>query len=272
MPLPLFRIEQERFIPSDDARSPWGPAVLHGGPVAGLLARAAERASSPDLTLARLTVDLYRPVPQEPLDVRTRIVRTGARIQMLDVSIIARDIEVARASAMFLRSDPIHVEPRHLPPAVAHPGPEGLATQTLIEASRGTDFDPETYSDRWGFHCVAQARKIFIDHDAAHGIAWLHLPADLVEGEANTPLVRVATLSDFCSGLSMVRIDPSTSFINTDITLYLGRLPEGEWICFDAQGSALPSGIGLGQATVSDAGGAIGNITVARLVNRRANP
>ena len=34
-------------------------------------------------------------------------------------------------------------------------------------------------------------------------------------------------------------------FINPDLSVYLHRLPEGEWVCLDAQTTIEPSGIGL---------------------------
>jgi len=44
MPDAIFIPEGDTFVPTDLARSPWGPNLLHGGPPAGLLARAIEHA------------------------------------------------------------------------------------------------------------------------------------------------------------------------------------------------------------------------------------
>ena len=66
----LFRREGERFCPTRAAGSPWGHFV-GGGPVSALLARAIEgHIEDPAVVVARLTVDLFRPVPSEPLAVK----------------------------------------------------------------------------------------------------------------------------------------------------------------------------------------------------------
>ena len=52
------------WLPTDLARGPWDPGALHGGPVAALLARAAEPLLEP-LQPVRLTVELLRPVPMD---------------------------------------------------------------------------------------------------------------------------------------------------------------------------------------------------------------
>ena len=63
----------DTLIPTPIAASAWGPDVLHGGPVAAVVARAAERALPDDagaqgtLQASRLTVDLFRAVPRAPL-------------------------------------------------------------------------------------------------------------------------------------------------------------------------------------------------------------
>ena len=55
-----FTVSNGTFVPAPWARSSWGKAVLHGAPIAGLLARAVERfAGSHELAVARLT--RYRP-------------------------------------------------------------------------------------------------------------------------------------------------------------------------------------------------------------------
>ena len=52
----------ERFLPGDAARGPWSQDSLHGGPVAALLAGAAETLLD-GLHPARVTVELLRPAP-----------------------------------------------------------------------------------------------------------------------------------------------------------------------------------------------------------------
>ena len=81
--------------------------MLHGRLLAGLAARAVEGAGhDPALRVVRLTVDMFRTPPMTPLHVATHVIRDGRRVRVVDVSIRTADVEVARASALLLRSGP----------------------------------------------------------------------------------------------------------------------------------------------------------------------
>ena len=67
--MPSSTVEGDRFVPSDFARGPWSPDALHGGPVAALIGRAVEACPSDEpMHVARLTVELLRPVPARSPD------------------------------------------------------------------------------------------------------------------------------------------------------------------------------------------------------------
>jgi acyl-coenzyme A thioesterase PaaI-like protein len=69
------------------------------------LARAIEGLiEDPAVVVARLTVDLFRPVPSEPLAVEARVLRPGKRLQMAEATLLAAGVEVARAAAQLLRT------------------------------------------------------------------------------------------------------------------------------------------------------------------------
>ena len=65
----LFVADGDALVPTDLARGPWDPNALHGGPTSALLARAIESCPTDGVAfeVARLTVELLRPVPVEPL-------------------------------------------------------------------------------------------------------------------------------------------------------------------------------------------------------------
>ena len=93
--------------PVPEARSPWSADMLHGRLLAGLAARAVEGAGDdPELRVVRLTVDMFRSPPMSALQVATRVVRNGRRVRVVDVSIRSADLEVARATALLLRTGP----------------------------------------------------------------------------------------------------------------------------------------------------------------------
>ena len=52
----------EAFVATEQTRGPWSERHQHGGPGAALLAAAFERAAAP-LSVARMTLEILRPIP-----------------------------------------------------------------------------------------------------------------------------------------------------------------------------------------------------------------
>jgi hypothetical protein len=259
----IFRREGALYHPSANAPGPWGADKLHGGPVLGLLARAVSAAvADPELLLARLTVDLFRAVPGAPLEVRTALVRRGARLCVLEASLHVADSEYVRASALFLRAGELSA-PAH---STSKPrAPDGLPTESLLRGfpRDGAGFPP-------GFHRRVETR--WVPRTAAEPVAiWFRLPVPLVDGEQPTSLECAVALSDFANAVASIGSqarEPGTApYINTDATLYLHRKPEGEWFCLEEQGSDAQAGVSVTQAILFDEHGALGRVLQARLAN-----
>jgi hypothetical protein len=269
----IFIPEGDTFVPTDLARSPWSPRLLHGGPPAGLLARAIERANpDPGFHVTRLTIDLFRPVPKAPLNAETRLVREGKRILVAEASLFADGVEVCRASALLLRQSEVDMPEAHLPPSALHPGPEGIPTTGLSTMmNRATGEAPVLPAmGAGGFHTTVEVRRVAGAPGTGRGTAWIRIPVPFVAGEETSALVRAAATSDFGNALGYIRPSEEIGFINADITLYLHRLPEGEWLCLESASSGQPHGLGLVETVVHDAQGPIGRVVQALIVNRRA--
>ncbi len=264
MPNSIFRIEGERFVPTTYAESPWTAAGLHGGPAAGLLARAIERtAAAEDLIVTRLTVDLFRQVPNAPLEVTTRVVRQGRRIQATEASIWHEGVEISRASGLLLQQTELDL------PADSFEQEQPPAFPEVEKEVALTGQEPGKNN---GFHQLVHTRRVTTPPGAfMPSTAWMKIPCAFVEGEEMSPLVRVAALSDFTNALAHFRAKGEVvGFINADISLYLHRHPVGEWICLEVGGNAQPNGIATARATLYDREGSIGMVSVARLANKRA--
>jgi acyl-CoA thioesterase len=261
---PIFRREGPLYRPSANAPGPWAADKLHGGPVLGLLARAIEAAvPDPDLLLARLTVDMFRPVPAAPLGVRTALLRQGSRLTMLDAALLVADEPHVRASALFLRA--ADVTGQRAATSARPSGPDGLPTESLMRGFPGRDsgFPP-------GFHTCAETR--WVPRTAAEPLAiWFRLPVPLVEAEPDSPTVRAIALSDFANAVASIAAharEPSTPpYINADVTLYMHRRPEGEWFCLQEQGASAERGVSVTQAVMYDEQGPFGRALQARLTN-----
>src|SRR5687767_16037681 len=116
----FYVADGDRFVATEHTRGPWSPAHQHGGPPAALIARAVERAA-PGLMLARVTVDLLRPVPIAALAVRTEIVRAGKKVQRVRAFLLAADDVVAHAVALLIRVQPVALPPAPAPALLPPP-------------------------------------------------------------------------------------------------------------------------------------------------------
>ena len=94
---------------------------------------------------------------------------------------------------------------------------------------------------------------------------------ELVEGAALTPFVRVAVAADFASPFANAG-DAGLAFINSDVTLYLYRLPATDWIGFEVVNHQARDGIAIGECWLYDETGPIGTSTVAALAQRKPMP
>ena len=65
-------------------------------------------------------------------------------------------------------------------------------------------------------------------------VDWIRLRCGVVAGEVPSPLERVVAVADFGNGISSALPFLEFRFINPDLTVYLHRLPVGEWVCLDA--------------------------------------
>jgi hypothetical protein len=266
MPDFLYRRNGDVYAPTEWAGSPWSRELQHGGPVAGLIASAAEAAAGETgLRVVRLSVDLYRPTPFQPLALAWHFLRRGRRLALVEVRLRHGDAEVTRGTALLLASNDELASTwrREEPPP---PGPEGLETIQFMPREYLAKVPP-------GFHRSVEVR---LAEDELGPAVWATTPLDLVEGRATSALVRAAMLSDLTFALSgrlllrrrLVPVDRRrVSLINADVTLYLERPPEGEWIAMRHGSVSDAEGIGIAEVVQLDRGGRYGRSLQALVSN-----
>jgi len=239
-----------RFSATDQARGPWSADHLHAGPPSALLARAFERAvaDEPELQIARLTVELMAPVPLATLEVAATVFRAGRKVRRLDATLAADGRAIARASALVVRAAPRDLPPVALDPHEPPPPPE-----------QGTPFKfPVFHREGIGYDTAVDARCVRGGYPTNPTTVWIRSRVALVHGERPSPLQRVMIAADSGNGIAVV-LDPRRyTFMNADLTVYLHRLPEGEWVCLDAVTAVVPGGVGLATSRLFDVRGAIG--------------
>lgn len=265
VPVALYERDGDRVVPSELTGGPWDPGSQHGGAPSALLTWAIESVGSPGpVQLARLTVELLRPVPIRPLSLTTDVVRPGRKVQLVRAVLREGEVEVAAAHGLRLRTDdlplPEELEVEQAPPA----GPEEGAPS----ATGGLAPDRSLP----GFHTTATEVRFTEGGFDRPGpaMAWVQLLVPVVAGEPVSPAMRVAAAADFGNGLSWVLPPERWLFVNPDLSVHLLRLPEGEWI--GMRSTTLPggSGIGVAETALYDRGGRIGRSVQSLLLEPRA--
>jgi len=257
----LFMRDGERFVPTPLARGPWTPHALHGGPPAGLLGRAIELYEGGEaMFVSRITLELLKPVPIAPLELRTRMVRPGRKVQLVEASLHTDTQEVARAVGLRIRKQDIQL-PDDLPiqPIVELPPEQGVPVKSLGFAHEG-------------FHTHGVEHSVVRGQLATPGPAtdWIRLRVPLLEGESPTALVRVCAAADFGNGVSQI-LPGAYTFINPDLTIYLHRYPVGEWVCLDSVTRVESQGVGFAESRLLDRTGAIGRALQSLIVEERVH-
>jgi hypothetical protein len=244
----LFEIDGDTVVPSELTRGPWDPNAMHGGPPSALLARAVERCDAgPTPFVARLTVELLRPVPLRPLTLAARTLRPGKLVHWVEASLRADDVEVARAVGLRLRT-------------VEHSVVAAPAIEPLPARAAGTviDLDPRMLRGVgfWNANDLCIVSGQF--GGAGPGGAWIRLRVPLVAGEEPSAVQRVAAAADFASGIGNPVDVMVANAINADLTIAMHRPLTGEWVGLDARAWADGQGTGLAEAVIQDDAGPIG--------------
>jgi hypothetical protein len=258
-PRALFVSDGDTFVPTGYARGPWSPHSLHGGPVAALVVRALEALEAPrPARLARVTVELLRPVPLAPLEVHTEVVRPGAKVSTLDATVTGPD----GAPLVLARAQRIRTAPVDFADGATDVVPELPAIAADTSAWPG---------GRLAFHSHATEHRYV--HGEFGGIGpctdWVRLVVPVVLGEEPTGWQRAAAIADFSNGISaVVPFDGASVFINPDLTVHLWREPVGEWICSEAVTRTSDSGIGLSETALWDRNGRVGRGLQSLLLDR----
>jgi hypothetical protein len=246
------------YIATEAALSPWTDQALHGGPPTMLMAREIERfPSDQNMFVARLSVELLRPIGTLPLSARCRMVRPGRKVQLVESSIWSDGVEVARATGLRMRSAEIEVPEQNEPPP--HGPPESL-TEWSSSWARGP-----------AYHSLGVEVRTHENPDRSRGPgwAWFRLKLPLLPGEEPSGLLRICAAADFPNGISYV-VDPrKIMFVNPDITIHVQKLPADEWVMVDARTWLEPRGTGLAEGTLYDRNGRIGRSVQSLFVEPR---
>jgi hypothetical protein len=250
------------FVATELTRGPWDPNSQHAGPPSALLGRTIDAAGQlEDAQLARVTYEILKPIPIARLVTEAGVVRPGRSVELIEAALKHEGVDVIRARAWRIRTTDLELDDDQPEPATV-PGHEN---PTTIEPK---PFFPVGWEV--GYHTAMEVRFVegaFTEPGPAR--AWMRMCVPLVEGEEPAPRDRVLVAADSGNGVSAPLDYHRYVFINTDLTVNLRRLPEGEWVCLDAVSYADRHGIGLSDTMLHDERGMIGRATQALLIAER---
>lgn len=243
------------FLSTPATAGPWSLDAQHGSPPSALLTRAMTGSIPPELTLARISVDLLGPVPVGPLSVTVSVLRPGARVRLLEARLYdvaaGRDCAVARAWA--------------LPAAAVGPG---AAIPPPHQPLDGVD-RPAPPSWSCGYLDAMEWRWIKGSVlEAGPAVVWMRPRIPLLPDEPLTGTTRLMACVDSASGISAA-LDPTQwGFLNTDLSVTIVREPVGDWICVEAETTLAPTAVGVATSNVYDELGLVAHTSQTLLVQR----
>ncbi len=255
-PTSFFVPEDGRYVPTELTRGPWDPGSLHGRVLTGLIAHQVEADhADPDFQPTRLTVDLFRLAPREPVTVTTRLVRGGNRIRVVDVSMCdSAGTEVARGSCVLLRRAEQPSAHVWSPADWEVPPPEDLEPRQSPTSRLPAIWEMRPIEGEFG--------------KAGRKRMWTRERYPLVEGIETSPFVRAAQVADYTNPFANSG-DEGLQFVNADVTMYLHRFPRGEWIGIDVLSHHSTEGIAIAECALYDLEGLVGKSSVSSVANRR---
>src|SRR4029453_17009258 len=201
----------DRFRATELTRGPWDPGLQHAGPPAALLGRAVERhGDQPGLQVARITLDIVRPLPIAELQVTTRLLRGGGSVELVEATLRAGGGGGVGAPPRRIRPG----GPR--PPAGLTPGPRLPGP----DAGRTMPFFPT--GQEVGYHTAMELRFVGGSVlEAGPATVWMRMRPPLVPGEPPSPLCRVLVAADSGNGVSAALDYQRWRFVNPDPPAHL---------------------------------------------------
>jgi hypothetical protein len=202
--------------------------------------------SEPMLT-TRLSIDILGTVPLEPLVPEIRMLRDGKRMQVVDVEFTAGGRLWLRATAVRAR--------------LADTGEQS------VPLSRRYWNEQDRAESHVGWF---EERQIELDRgQPGPGAIWVRFLTDVIKGEALRPLSVAAILGDFGNGTAPPAPVMENTLANIDITVYMSRLPRGDWLLIDAESETSGKGSGYSRTRLGDADGMFGTALQSIFIDQR---
>jgi hypothetical protein len=236
-----------RYASTEAVVGPWSAKLSHGGPPAALLLRTIEHAAPRgDVRVSRIAFDFLGPVPVADVETSARVVRPGARIELLEAGIASggRTAMTACAWRIATAEDraPALPLPGSMPPV---PGPQ--VAQAFVD------------THRFGYGESLEWRFVEGAFDRLGPAAvWTRPRIPLLPGEPPSALGRLLLMVDSANGISAELSPARFTFVPVELTVSVLRTPRTEWVGMRAQTWIAPDGVGQTRADLFDEEGPLG--------------
>lgn len=235
------------FAGNDPARGPWSPDHCHAGPVAGLVARAAEQAVGADKMLTRLTLDILRPLPLDGLRVVAEVTRNTRTLAT--TLIVVEDLQ----GSLCLQASSMHLVRKDL----------GEVPTAQVAAPKLEEATPGPFVIGKGLHGLPSFGQ-FVETAYPPGsvfgpgpkTVWMRTPPLLAEEEMSS-IQSLCALADCGNGIAWNARPSEMGFMNTDLTIQIHREPQSDWLASEALAHWQDNGIGMSQANLYDTRGPV---------------
>jgi Thioesterase-like superfamily len=255
---PIFCVDGNQVVTSSDAAGPWDPRMQHGSAPAALVVWAAEKLPTPvPMQIARVTIDLMRPVPVAPLSIETEILREGRKIQLSGVRLLADGVVVVAATVLKIKTQALALPPEIADLPIELPGPD----QSMVE--------PANFASSPFTKCISMRAARGRFGMIGPAAIWFRVDQPLVAGSAVSQAMRAVVAADFSNGTSPAVDFREWTFINADLTVSFARQPIGEWILLDGESWIGPDGAGLAMSRLADSNGYFGRAVQSLVIEKR---
>jgi hypothetical protein len=239
----------DEFTPSKYVGGAWNTSEQHIAPMFGLLTHLIEqeraRRGRLDLTISRLSFDIYGPVAMAPFKVSMEVIRPGKTIELIETRVTQGGrTAVAGRAWLLIAGDTTSIAGTLLAPM---PAPDTLP--------------PWEYANDWAGEFVRSFEARRQQHSPGRCIIWIRTTLDLLKGATVSPTARLMGIVDVANGASPRQSPNAVAFPNLDLTAHLFRTPVGPWVGLDTSVSFGATGVGLTHSVIHDERGPVGVVS-----------
>lgn len=237
--------ETAYYRPNIHAQGAWNPHEQHMAAATGLLCAELENFQPREhMRIGRISLDIFGLISFGEFSIRTRVVRAGKTIELIEAEMQAdhKTCIIARAWRMQTQDTT----------SIA-----GVEDQSIGTAQQCAVWDE---MKKWpGGFIQSTHTRANAEHRRGKGIVWMSNDCEMIEGQSTSDFVKLMGMVDTANGV-VSRIDPAQgwAYPNLDLQIHVLRNPQGKWLGIEAVQQFGEDGIGLTSAVLHDEQGPFG--------------